>query len=172
MRIGEKRVGSVGVHSIFPPERRNRMGVNPIPEGYHTVTPYLVVEGAATVLDFVKEAFGAEEKFRMDMPGGKIGHAEAKIGDSIVMMGDAGEENPAMPAMIHLYVDDCDATYERALAAGGTTVREPENQFYGDRSAGVRDSTGNLWWIATHVEDVPEEELAKRMEESSVQPVS
>ena len=148
------------------------MGVNPIPEGYHTVTPYLVVEGAATVLDFVKEAFGAEETFRMDMPGGKIGHAEAKIGDSIVMMGDAGEENPAMPAMIHLYVDDCDATYERALAAGGTTVREPENQFYGDRSAGVRDSTGNLWWIATHVEDVPEEELAKRMEESSAQPVS
>jgi PhnB protein len=148
------------------------MGVNPIPEGYHTVTPYLVVEGAATVLDFVKEAFGAEERFRMDMPNGKIGHAEAKIGDSIVMMGDAGEENPAMPAMIHLYVDDCDATYERALAAGGTTVREPENQFYGDRSAGVRDSTGNLWWIATHVEDVPEEELAKRMEEATAQPVS
>lgn len=148
------------------------MGVNPIPEGYHTVTPYLVVEGAAAVLDFVKEAFGAEEKFRMDMPNGKIGHAEAKIGDSIVMMGDAGEENPAMPAMIHLYVDDCDATYERALAAGGTTAREPENQFYGDRSAGVRDSTGNLWWIATHVEDVPEEELAKRMAEASAQPVS
>lgn len=140
------------------------MGVNPIPEGYRTVTPYLVVEGAATVLDFVKEAFGAEEKFRMDMPNGKIGHAETKIGDSIVMMGDAGEEHPAMPAMIHLYVDDCDATYERALAAGATSEREPTDQFYGDRSAGVRDSTGNLWWIATHVEDVPEDEMAKRME--------
>jgi PhnB protein len=140
------------------------MGVNPIPEGYRTVTPYLVVEGAANVLEFVKQAFGAEEKFRMDMPGGKIGHAEAKIGDSIVMVGDAGEENPAMPAMIHLYVDDCDATYERALAAGATSEREPTDQFYGDRSAGVRDSAGNLWWIATHVEDVSEEEMAKRME--------
>jgi uncharacterized glyoxalase superfamily protein PhnB len=146
------------------------MGVNPIPEGFHTVTPYLVVEGAATVLEFVKQAFGAEEKFRMDMPNGSIGHAEAKIGDSIVMMGDAGDENPPMPAMIQLYVEDCDATYERALAAGGTSVREPENQFYGDRSAGVRDPAGNLWWISTHVEDVPEDELAKRMEEAVAQP--
>ncbi len=146
------------------------MSVNPIPDGYRTVTPYLVVEGAATVLEFVKQAFGAEEVFRMEGPNGKIGHAEAKIGDSIVMMGDAGEENPAMPAMIHLYVDDCDATYERALTAGGTSVREPENQFYGDRSAGVRDSTGNLWWIATHVEDVSEDEMAKRIEEATAQP--
>ena len=143
------------------------MGVNPIPEGYRTVTPYLVVEGAANVLDFVKEAFGAEEKFRMDGPDGKIGHAEFTIGDSVVMIGEAGEEHPAMPAMIHLYVDECDATYERAIAAGGTSVREPEDQFYGDRSAGVRDSTGNLWWIATHVEDVPEDEMAKRIEEFS-----
>jgi PhnB protein len=143
------------------------MSVNPIPEGYRTVTPYLVVEGAASVMDFAKQAFGAEEKFRMDAPGGKVGHAELMIGDSMVMLGDAGGENPAMPAMIHLYVDDCDATYERALAAGGTSVREPENQFYGDRSAGVRDSTGNLWWIATHVEDVPEDEMARRVEEFS-----
>jgi PhnB protein len=140
------------------------MAVNPIPEGYRTVTPYLVVEGATNVLEFVKQAFGAEEKFRMDAPDGKIGHAEVQIGDSIVMMGDAGEENPAMPAMIHLYVDDCDATYERALAAGGTSEREPTDQFYGDRSAGVRDTTGNLWWIATHVEDVSEDEMAKRIE--------
>ena len=80
----------------------------------------------------------------MEQPNGSIGHAELVIGDSVVMVGSAGPENPAMPAMIHLYVDDCDATYERALAAGGTSVREPENQFYGDRSAGVRDSTGNL----------------------------
>jgi PhnB protein len=143
------------------------MAVSPIPEGYRTVTPYLVVEGATNVLEFVKQAFGAEEKFRMDAPGGKIGHAEVQIGDSIVMMGDAGAENPAMPAMIHLYVDDCDATYERALVAGGTSEREPTDQFYGDRSAGVRDSAGNLWWIATHVEDVPEEEMAKRIEEAT-----
>ena len=143
------------------------MAVNPIPEGYRTVTPYLVVDGATNVLDFVKQAFGAEEKLRMDGPDGTIGHAEVQIGDSIVMMGDAGAENPAMPAMIHLYVDDCDATYERALAAGGTSEREPTDQFYGDRSAGVRDSAGNLWWIATHVEDVPEEEMAKRIEEAT-----
>jgi PhnB protein len=143
------------------------MAVNPIPEGYRTVTPYLVVDGATNVLDFVKQAFGAEEKFRMDTPDGKIGHAEVQIGDSIVMLGDAGAENPAMPAMIHLYLEDCDATYERALAAGATSEREPTDQFYGDRSAGVRDSAGNLWWIATHVEDVPEEELAKRIEEAT-----
>lgn len=145
------------------------MAVNPIPEGYRTVTPYLVVEGAAKVLDFVKEAFGAEEKLRMDQPGGTIGHAEVMIGDSMVMMGDAGEQNPPMPAMIHLYVEDCDATYERALAAGGTSEREPTDQFYGDRSAGVRDMAGNLWWIATHVEDVPEDEMAKRLEELTAQ---
>lgn len=143
------------------------MAVDPIPEGYRTVTPYLVVEGAAAVLDFVKEAFGAEEKFRMDTPDGTIGHAEVQIGDSMVMMGDAGDQNPAMPAMIHLYVDDCDATYERALAAGGMSARAPTDQFYGDRSAGVRDTAGNLWWIATHVEDVPEDVLAKRIEEAA-----
>ena len=143
------------------------MGVNPIPEGYSTVTPYLVVEGAANVLEFVKQAFGAEEKVRMDTPDGTIGHAEVQIGDSMVMMADAGDQNPAMPAMIHLYVDDCDATYERALTAGATSEREPTDQFYGDRSAGVRDSAGNLWWIATHVEDVPQEELAKRMEKAA-----
>jgi PhnB protein len=143
------------------------MAVNPVPEGYRTVTPYLVVDGATNVLDFVKQAFGAEEKFRMDGPDGKVGHAEVQIGDSIVMVGDAGAENPAMPAMIHLYVHDCDATYERALAAGATSEREPTDQFYGDRSAGVRDSAGNLWWIATHVEDVPEEEMAKRIEEAT-----
>jgi PhnB protein len=143
------------------------MAVKPIPEGYRTVTPYLVVDGATNVLDFVKQAFGAEEKLRMDGPDGKIGHAEVQIGDSIVMMGDAGAENPAMPAMIHLYVDDCDATYQRALAAGAKSEREPTDQFYGDRSAGVRDSAGNLWWIATHVEDVPEEEMAKRIEEAT-----
>jgi uncharacterized glyoxalase superfamily protein PhnB len=146
------------------------MSVNPIPDGYRTVTPYLVLENAADVLEFAKQAFGAEEKFRMEQPNGSIGHAELVIGDSVVMVGSAGPENPAMPAMIHLYVDDCDTTYERALAAGGTSVREPENQFYGDRSAGVRDSTGNLWWIATHVEDVSEDEMAKRMEEATAQP--
>lgn len=145
------------------------MAVQPIPEGYRTVTPYLVVEGAADVLEFVKQAFDAEEKFRMEQPDGSIGHAEVVIGDSVVMVGSAGPEVPAMPGMIHLYVEDCDATYERALAAGATSEREPTDQFYGDRSGGVRDSGGNLWWIATHVEDVPEDEMAKRIEEYSAQ---
>ena len=98
------------------------MAVNPIPEGYRTVTPYLVVDGATNVLDFVKQAFGAEEKLRMDGPDGKIGHAEVQIGDSIVMMGDAGAENPAMPAMIHLYVDDCDASPRTSSTGTGRQV--------------------------------------------------
>jgi PhnB protein len=140
------------------------MGVNPIPEGYHSVTPYLIVEGAAELLDFVKSAFGAEERFRMPTPNGTIGHAEVKIGDSIVMVADGAEEWPVMPTFVYLYVDDCDATYQRALAAGATSVKEPEDQFYGDRNATVRDSVGNLWGIATHIEDVTEAEVAKRLE--------
>lgn len=140
------------------------MAVSPIPEGYRTVTPYLIVEGAAGLLEFVKSAFGAEERFRMDGPDGSIGHAEVMIGDSIVMVGDAGDEWPAMPAFIYLYVDDCDATYERALAAGATSVREPADQFYGDRNATVRDVQGNSWGIATHIEDVTAEVVAERIE--------
>ena len=142
------------------------MAVKPIPDGYHRVTPYLAVDGASRLIDFLKEAFGAEETFRMPAGEGKIGHAEVRIGDSVVMTGDAsGGDTPAMPAMIHLYVEDIDATYRRALEAGATSVREPADQFYGDRSGGVRDPAGNLWWIVTHVEDVSEEELARRAEE-------
>jgi PhnB protein len=140
------------------------MAVNPIPEGYHSVTPYLVVEGAAELLEFVKSAFGAEERFQMAGPDGTIGHAEVKIGDSIVMLGDAGGEFSAQPAFIYLYVDDCDATYQRALDAGATSVKEPEDQFYGDRNATVRDSVGCSWGIATHIEDVTEEQVAERIQ--------
>lgn len=139
------------------------MAVKPIPEGYHSVTPYLVVQGAAQLIEFMKEALGAEETFRMPTPSGGIGHAEVKIGDSMVMLGDAsGAENPPMPAILHVYVEDVDARYKRALQAGATSVREPADQFYGDRSAGVKDKFGNQWWLATHVEDVPPEEMAKR----------
>lgn len=134
------------------------MSVKPIPDGYHSVTPYLAVKGAAGLIDFMKEAFGAEEAFRMgDNP---IMHAEMRIGDSMVMLGDAQDE--VMPAQIHLYMPDVDATYQRALKAGAKSTREPENQFYGDRSAGVKDAFGNTWWIATHIEDVPPEEMARR----------
>lgn len=148
------------------------MAVKPIPDGYHTVTPYLIVEGAEKLLDFLKQAFDAEEKVRMPKPDGSIAHAEARIGDSVVMMGDAGEQWSPMPAAIHLYVKDCDATYQRALEAGATSLQEPANQFYGDRMAGVRDLVGNMWWISTHVEDVSEEEMAKRAEEQAAQQTS
>ena len=145
------------------------MSAQPIPEGYNTVTPYLVIEGADEVLEFVKQAFGAEERFRMDREDGTIGHAEVTIGDSVVMLAEAGGEWTSMPGGLHLYVEDCDATYARALEAGAESVREPEDQFYGDRSGGVRDRAGNLWWITTHVEDVPPEEMERRAQEWAAQ---
>ena len=141
------------------------MAVKPIPDGYHSVTPSLMVEDADNLLDFLKQAFAADETFRMARADGSVGHAEVRIGDSVVMMGEASEQWPPMTASIHLYVDDCDATYKRALEAGATSVQEPADQFYGDRSGGVRDPAGNLWWIVTHVEGVSEEELARRAEE-------
>lgn len=138
------------------------MAVQPIPEGYSRVTPYLVVPGVGRLIDFMKKAFDAEEVFRMPGPGGKIVHAEVRIGDSRVMMGEPPGEFEPIPACLHLYVENTDAVYRRALAAGATSVREPADQFYGDRNAGVKDPSGNSWWITTHVEDVPPEEMARR----------
>ncbi|MBI2838562.1 MAG: VOC family protein [Acidobacteria bacterium] len=140
------------------------MANNAIPEGFHTVTPYLLVENAAKVIDFMKQAFDGKEIERMTQPDGGIMHAEVKIGDSVVMMGEARGEWKAQPCSMYVYVDDTDAVYERALQAGAASVMEPADQFYGDRNAGVRDPSGNLWWIATHKEDVPPEEMAKRAE--------
>jgi PhnB protein len=140
------------------------LAVTPIPEGYHTVTPYLVVQGVPTLIDFLKQAFDAQEIMRIPRPDGAIMHAEVRIGDSAVMMGEAMGEFQPMPGSIHLYVNDADATYQRALQAGATSIMEPADQFYGDRSAGVVDPVGNRWWIATHQEDVPPEELARRAE--------
>lgn len=124
-----------------------------LPAGYHTVTPYLVVDGVDRLLDFLKQVFGAEETLRMPDADGVITHAEVRIGDSVVMMGDRRGEGSAMPAMLYVYVDDCDAIYHRALAAGATSVREPADQPYGDRSAGVRDAHGNEWWMATQLKE-------------------
>lgn len=140
------------------------MTVKPIPEGYHTVTPYLVVPGVAKLIDFLKQAFGAEEKERHARPDGGIMHAEVKIGNSIVMMGEPQGEfkSMPMPSMLYVYVNDVDDAYKRALQAGATSVMAPADQFYGDRNGGVKDAAGNLWWIATHIEDVSPEELAKR----------
>lgn len=138
------------------------MAVKPIPDGYHTVTPYLSILGAGTLIDFLLRAFDAREIHRHTLPDGSIGHAAVRIGDSIVMMADARNEWKPMPSAIYLYVNDTDAAYERALSAGATSLMEPADQFYGDRNAGVRDPVGNYWWIATHIEDVSPEELAKR----------
>ena len=138
------------------------MAVNPIPAEYGRVTPYLVVEGASGLIDFAKRSFGAEEIMSMPGPGGSIGHAEIRFGDRIVMLADAGPENPARSAALVLYVNDCDATYRTALEAGGVKEMEPEDQFYGDRRAGV-EAFGVSWWIHTHVEDVSPEEMEKRM---------
>lgn len=140
------------------------MAVKPIPDGFHSVTSYLLVEDAAGQIDFLKRAFGAEEIECHKTPDGSIMHAQVKIGDSIVMMGEPRGEFKAMPCMIYLYVNDADATFKRALEAGATSVMEPMDQFYGDRSGGVKDKAGNMWFISTHIEDISPEELAKRAE--------
>ena len=140
----------------------NPMATKPVPDGYHTVTPYLVVDGGQKLIDFLKQAFGAKETFSMKGQGETIAHAEVQIGDSIIMISDAASEWKSRSSMLYLYVEDVDAVYKRALEAGATSVREPANQFYGDRSGGVTDPVGNYWGIATHVEDVPPDELAKR----------
>ena len=141
------------------------MAVKPIPEGYRAVTPYLTVEGAAQLLDFVKRAFDAKEIHRTTRPDGTVWHAEVRIGDSMIMIAEAAAPWKPMPSANYLYVNDTDATYRSALAAGATSLMEPANQFYGDRNAGVQDPVGNIWWIGTHVEDVSPEELAKRAAE-------
>lgn len=141
------------------------MSVKPIPEGYHSVIPYLIVQGAAALIDFLRQAFDATEKERHAWPDGSIMHAEVKIGDSVIMLGEARGEWKPMPASIYLYVNDADATFRKAIKAGAVSVMEPADQFYGDRHGGVKDPCGNLWWVATHIEDVPPEELQKRMEE-------
>jgi uncharacterized glyoxalase superfamily protein PhnB len=145
------------------------MAVKPIPEGYRTVTPYLVNRGADQVIKFAENAFGAKEKMRLPGPNGTIGHAEIEIGDSLIMIADADERNNEMPAMIHLYLADVDTVYRRAIDAGATSIQEPQDQFYGDRNAGVQDSAGNKWYISTHVEDVPPEEMDRRVAKAVAQ---
>src|SRR5436305_5892122 len=147
------------------------MAVKPIPEEYHSVQPYLVVDGAEGLIEFLKQTFEAPDPMRMPRQDGRVGHAEVRIGDSVVMLADSGGPNDAEPtkAMIVVYTEDVDKTYRRALEAGGQSIQEPEDQFYGDRSAGVRDRFGNQWWIHTHVEDVSPEEMTKRMQEAQAQ---
>jgi PhnB protein len=146
------------------------MAVKPIPDGYHTVTPYLAVEDAAAAIDYYKKVFGATERVRMDAPDGKIGHAELEIGDSLVMLADALPQFSTRPptevgattASIFLYVEDVDAVVKGAVDAGATVVMEVADQFWGDRFGTVQDPFGHQWSVATHVEDVPPEEIEER----------
>ncbi len=147
------------------------MKVKPVPDDMHRVTPHFIVRGAAEAIEFYKRALGAEEKYRMPGPDGKVMHAELEIGDSLLMISDAFPDwgSPAVPSKVFLYVSDCDAVFARAIEAGAAEVRPLENQFYGDRSGGVRDPWGNVWWIATHVEDVPPDEMERRAREFAAQ---
>ena len=138
------------------------MAVKHIPEGYHSVTPYLVVTGVIGLIGFMKSAFDATEIERIPAPNGAIAHAEVRIGDSMVMMVEPRGVYKPMPASLYIYVRDTDAVYQLAINAGGTSILEPVDQFYGDRNAGVRDPSGNHWWIATRKEDLSPEELMKR----------
>jgi PhnB protein len=141
------------------------MPARAIPEGYHTVTPYLVVQGATKTIEFARKAFGAEMVGEaMKRPDGKIMHAEFKIGDSRVMISEASDQHPPMAAMLYLYVPNVDAVHQRAVAAGGQSLMEPMDQFYGDRTGGVKDPSGVTWFMGTHKEDVSPAELRKRAE--------
>lgn len=140
--------------------------VKPVPDGYHTITPYLLVDGVANYIEFLKRAFNAKEDHRSTAPDGTVVHASVKIGDSMLMMGQPRGEWKPTSTMIYLYVDDVDAAFGRALEAGCEPIRQPTNEFYGDRSGGVQDAAGNQWWIATHMEDVSEEELQRRFQET------
>jgi PhnB protein len=146
------------------------MAVRAIPEGYEGVTPYLIIDGAAAAIEFYKKAFGATELMRIPAPGGKIGHAEVKIGRAVVMLADEhpdmGHRSPqaykGTPVSLLFYVEDVDKTFKRALAAGAVVQRDVADQFYGDRSGTLADPFGHVWTIATHVQDVSHEELARR----------
>jgi PhnB protein len=142
----------------------------PIPEGYHTLTTYLAVDDAAAAIDYYTRAFGAKELGRMDAPGGKIGHAELQIGDSRLMLADAFPQSSTRPpkelggtsASIFLYVEDVDAVVQQAVDAGATVTMEVADQFWGDRFGTVTDPFGHVWSVATHIEDVPPDEMAER----------
>ena len=139
------------------------MAVKPVPEGYHTVTPYLTVHGLPKLLEFVQKAFDAKVSPHISKPDGTISHAEFRIGNSMVMAGEASEKWAPRPGTIYLYVPDTDAVFKKAVAAGGQVMMEPTDMFYGDRNGGVTDPCGNQWWIGTRIEEVSPEEMQRRM---------
>jgi PhnB protein len=150
------------------------MAVKPIPDGYHTATPYLTLDDAAAAIAYYEKAFGAKERVRMDTPDGKVGHAELEIGDSLVMLSDefpqgstrSPKELGGTSAGVFMYVEDVDAVVKRAVDAGATVTMEVADQFWGDRFGSIRDPFGHSWSIATHVEDVTPEQVAERAREA------
>ena len=138
------------------------MAVKPIPDGYHSVTPYLMIKGAAQFIAFMTAVFSAKVTEQLMQADGKPGHTELRVGDSLIMLSEVKAGSPPTPIMLHVYVDDVDAAFERAVRAGGKVVAAPTNQFYGDRSGGVIEPSGNTIWIATHIEDVSPAELQRR----------
>jgi PhnB protein len=144
--------------------------VKPIPEGYPRVTPYLIVDGASAAIEFYTSVLGATERMRMGAPEGRIGHAELNLGESVIMLADESLEMDARspgtvggsPVSLHVYVEDADATFERAMEAGAKTLQPVQDKFYGDRSGTFEDPFGHRWHVATHVEDVPEDEMESR----------
>lgn len=182
-RMAAGEIGGIwlrGSGILFRFKLKSRMGetkmanVKPIPEGYHSITPYLVIRGAKAAMDFYTKAFGATEVFKMLDGQGEIGHAEMRIGNSIIMLAnekpDFPHKSPATlggsPVSILLYVEDCDTVFHQAVAAGAKVERPLANQFYGDRTGGVIDPFGFSWYISTHVEDVSTEEMERRAKEA------
>lgn len=149
--------------------------VKPIPDGYHSITPYLVVKDAAKAIEFYKKAFDAKERFVLHMAPNKVAHAEMQIGDSVIMLSDEfpemGAKSPqsigGSPVYIHLYVKDVDSFFNKAVSAGGKVLRPLENQFYGDRTGGLVDPFGHIWSIGTHIKDVSKQEMERAMQEMS-----
>ena len=151
----------------------SKNNVNYVPEGRNSVTPYLIVKGAAQAIDYYKKVFGATELMRMDAPDGKVGHAELRIGDSVIMLADenvamgnrSAESIGASPVSLYVYLPDVDKTFEKAVSGGAKILKPVEDQFYGDRSGFLRDPFGHLWGLATHKEDVSAQEIEKRMKQ-------
>jgi uncharacterized glyoxalase superfamily protein PhnB len=136
--------------------------VKPVPDGYHTVTPCFTCVDAGRFMKFLTAAFEARIERRLNRADGSVGHAEVRVGNSVVMLSEASEQWPAVPISIYLYVEDADNVYTRALSAGGKSIMEPTNMVYGDRHGGVLDPWGNTWWIATRLENLSDEEIEQR----------
>lgn len=151
-------------------KKKQRAGVQAIPEGFHTVTPFLIVDGAERLIEFLESAFDGDLTDKFMTPDDRIMHSTVTIGNSRIMLSDTMEGMEPQLGMLFLYVKDVDATFKSALNAGGTLVREVRDEFYGDRAGAIKDEWGNTWWVATHVEDVSEPELKRRAKEAAQEP--